>query len=500
MECRSDYPEVLLLIYRDSSDVSLKLMALICLKTYFTNSLATKKKAFKKQGSPLNHPVDLPEAIFGRVRATLVDSSKTEFNPLLRKQLDQVLATVCSSRFPKNVEEFFVFLKAALENLDEELKNGNINEKSYAVVKTAVKVFKALHENNQVAQSNIYQAITNLLFPPLIKVWEFLTDNLEELVNKKLTNGLQLNSQVDTLFVYMLLNAGEAHDNPVVEQCISKLIDKAQSLLVLIKKNEDNREVMSAVSEHLQKDCLVLLYEMTKLVNRTPFSFSNLIKRLLVFSFEIVKIEWKDIMISKSALLLMYSVLKQFVFYCDPDYFKTSKLNSRYKVNPPIQAHCRTTYFDFVNQESTIQELVSIMILRLMCNEEDDIKEKTIDSEIESSEVAGIDHFTKEIEISIKRICISMIELLSLRVPDIMVKLLVFLIESVVSGNMKDADLKVKDNVIMLIGLLPSIYQKLKRTDIPNIDAFLNWFSQQSRIRLTEALNIPSSVEDTQCS
>lgn len=55
MECRPDYPETLLVIYRDSPDVGLKLMVLICLKTYFTNTLATKKRAFKKQGSP---PID----------------------------------------------------------------------------------------------------------------------------------------------------------------------------------------------------------------------------------------------------------------------------------------------------------------------------------------------------------------------------------------------------------------------------------------------------------
>lgn len=425
--------------------------------------------------------VDLPEPIFVKVRGILVEASKIEFNPVLRKQLDQVLATVCSARYPKNVEEFFVFFKAALENLAEELKAGNINEKSYAVVKTGVKIFKALHAANQFATANIFQAITNLLFPPLIKVWEFLTDNLQELINKKLTNGLELNAQVDTLFVYMLLNAGECHENAVVEQCISKLIDKSQALLVLIKKNEAIKDQDPDLYQPLQKDCLVLLYDLTKMVAKTPFSFSNLIKRLLSFSFDVLKIEWKDIMISKAALLLMYSILKQFVFYCDNDYFKTSKLNVRMKVNPPLQAHCRSTYFEFVNKEATIQELVSIMILRLMCHDEDDVKEKTIDSEIESSEVSGIDHFTKEIDISIKRICISVIETLSLRVPDIMVPLLVFLIESVVSGNMKDADLKVKDNIIMLIGLLPSIYQRLKRTDIPNIDGFLGWFSQQSK-------------------
>jgi hypothetical protein len=50
MESRPDYPETLLLIYRDSSDLALKLMVLICLKTYFTNTLATKKRAFKKAG------------------------------------------------------------------------------------------------------------------------------------------------------------------------------------------------------------------------------------------------------------------------------------------------------------------------------------------------------------------------------------------------------------------------------------------------------------------
>jgi hypothetical protein len=443
--------------------------------------------------------VDLPEAIFAQVRNILVEAAKIEFSPVLRKQLDQVLAVICSSKYPKNVEEFFIFLKAALENLDSELHQGEINEKSYAVVKTAVKVFKTLFQNNQFSNPNIYQAIINLLFPPLIKVWEFLTSNLDELVAKNLVDGLKLNAKVDSLFVHMLLNAGECHENAVVEQCISKLIDKSQTVLVIIKNTEGKSGNQSEIMEPLQKDCLVLLYQMTKLVSKTPFSFSNLIKRLLNFSFDVLKIEWKDIMVSKAGLLLMYCVLKQFVFYCDTDYFKSSKLNTRMKVNPPLQAHCRTTYFEFVNREATIQELVSIMILRLMCNDEDEAKEKTIDSEIESSEVAGIDHFTKEIDISIKRICISVIELLSLRVPDIMVPLLVFLIESVVSGNMKDADLKVKDNIIMLIGLLPSIYQKLKRTDIPNIDGFLGWFSQQSRRMANQALSTRSSAVGTRC-
>jgi hypothetical protein len=415
------------------------------------------------------------------IRSILVEASKLEFSPVLRNKLDEILVIICSCRYPKNAEEYFVFLKAALENLESELSNGTTNEKSFAVVRTAVQVFKGLHQSNSYAPPNVFEALLNNLFPALVKSWEILTSNLEGFINNKHLQGLQINTQVDSLFLYMILNAGECPGNPIIEQCLSKLIDKGQTVLTLIKKNENAMNKEDELYEAIQADALVLLYDMTKLITRSPFSFSNLLKRLLTFSMEALKIEWRDPTIPKASLLLMYGLLKQFVYYCEPEFYTNSKFNPKYKVNPAIQQHCRSTYFEFLNKESTVQELVSIMILKLMSKDQDEVHEGNIDAEIEGSEVTGIDHLSDEIELPIKRICISLIELLSLRVPNIMVPMLVFLIESVVSGNMKEADLKIKDNVIMLIGLLPTVYQKLKRSDIPNIDGFLAWFSQQSK-------------------
>lgn len=481
MEDSPEYPETLLVIYRDSPDLSLKFMALICLKTYFSNTMSAKKRVFKKTGKCQSDSASISNAEFAKLRSILVEASRLEHNPMLRKQLDLVLVIICSCGYPSNAEEFFMHLKAALENLSQELSSGQVNEKSYAIVKTGVKVFRGLHESKQYATANVFQVILNNIFPPLVKCWEVLTTNLEGFVTNKHVAGLKMNLKIDSLFLYMLLNAGECPENNVVEQCLAKLIDKSETVLGIAKQNEEHQQQNEDLYLPLRYDVIILMYDLTKIITKNPFSFTNLIKRLLTLSFNVLKMEWKDVMISKAALLLFYNILRQFFYYCDTEYFVSSKIQSRKKVSPALQQHCRSTYFEFLNKEGTVQQLVSTMILKLMCINEEEDREKTIDSEIEGSEVTGIDHLADEIEIPIKRICISVIEILSLRVPNIMVPMLLFLIESVVGGNMKDAELKVKDNIIMLIGLLPTVYQKLKRTDTPNIDGFLSWFSQQSR-------------------
>ena len=73
---------------------------------------------------------------------------------------------------------------------------------------------------------------------------------------------------------------------------------------------------------------------------------------------------------------------------------------------------------------------------------------------------------------------------MALKVPEKVIPLLIYLIESMVSGSMKDSSLDVKDNIILLIGMLPVIYIKLKRTDVPNIDGFMAWFSSQSKFSI----------------
>jgi hypothetical protein len=117
-----------------------------------------------------------------------------------------------------------------------------------------------------------------------------------------------------------------------------------------------------------------------------------------------------------------------------------------------------------------------------MSIQEEEQEQKSIDLEIEDSEVVGMDSVSNELEISIKRICISVIEQLAIRVPKVAVPLLESLIEALVSGGLKDSNLQTKDNIIMIIGLLPYIYLKIRKNDVPDIDAFFAWFSQQSRL------------------
>jgi hypothetical protein len=50
-EINPNYPVFLVDIYKQSNDLKVKLCALICLKKYLSDSLLTKKKAFKKAGT-----------------------------------------------------------------------------------------------------------------------------------------------------------------------------------------------------------------------------------------------------------------------------------------------------------------------------------------------------------------------------------------------------------------------------------------------------------------
>jgi hypothetical protein len=135
-----------------------------------------------------------------------------------------------------------------------------------------------------------------------------------------------------------------------------------------------------------------------------------------------------------------------------------------------------------------------------MSVQEEEQEQKTIDLEIEDSEVMGMDSIYNQLEMSLKRICISVIEQLAVRVPKVAVPLLESLIEALVSGGMREANLQTKDNIIMMIGLLPQVYSKISKTDGPNIDGFFAWFSEQSNLLSRQARSTPSSAAGTRCS
>ncbi len=446
---------------------------LICLKSFITQTITTKRKAFKKTTS-------LNEEVFSGVRRILVSNLNHAYGMPTRAILDEILAVVCSCNFPKNAEEVLWYLKEGLESLSHSIENNNISNEAIGAVKTGVQVFKEFFSRNMIVSAQHFQGLISHLFPALVSVWEPITSNLPTSVSNNSHQTIYLSRQLDKLFIYLLAVGGDNHDNTVVEECVCKLIEKAEVVLTQLKLSEQKKPIDQQMIESLRRNAVVLLNDFSKLIHRTPFSFSNLIERLAGFSFEVLKMEWQEPIVKKAALLVILSLLNEPAYYFDPDYYKNCKLGSK-SSNSALQPHCKAKFMEFFNREVFVQEIISLLGLQIMgVDDEEGDNEKTLEAEIESGETQGIDNFSEKIELPMRSIAVTFSEQLALRVPNLVLPLLLFLTETIMTGALKDADLKIKNNVLQLVGLLPVVYEKLKRTDVPNIDFFISWVSDQS--------------------
>jgi hypothetical protein len=291
--------------------------------------------------------VNLDENTFRGLRQELVGLCRTEFNSVIRDQVDEIVPILCSYKFPTFFEEYMLFQKSALENFAQELGADHLNTLSYQVLKSSVNIWEKMIDNSVKANNTVFSTIIQQIFPSLIQAWEHIQSNYMNMASKQNVLFIKMSNKLDKLFIYILLIGGETHNIGSVEQCLSKLLDKLQLCLETLKVFEDSKGSNEELQEVLEKNCVTLMYDYGKIVKASPFSFSNLIKRVLGLAAQVLQVDWQSVLVRKSALLLIYSFLKQHMYYCEPEYFVSSKLLAKSKCDPGLQVHCRAQFFEY---------------------------------------------------------------------------------------------------------------------------------------------------------
>jgi hypothetical protein len=123
------------------------------------------------------------------------------------------------------------------------------------------------------------------------------------------------------------------------------------------------------------------------------------------------------------------------------------------------------------------------LITNTMCIEEEE-RDSKLEVAIEDEEPTGIEVSADEIECSIKKISISILESLIIRFPDVSLSLLYSLVQNL-TANQLQASLKVQDNIISLLGILPSVYLKNDFPENQRLDIFkvMEWIISKSTFR-----------------
>jgi hypothetical protein len=284
---------------------------------------------------------------FRGLRTELVALGRTEFQSVIRDQVDEIVPIFCSYKFPSYCEEYMLFQKSALENFANEMASDNHNPMSYQVLKSSVNIWERMYDNYVVANNNVFTTIMQQIFPSLIQAWEHIQSNYMQFASKQDVLFVKMSNKLDKLFIYILLVGGETHNIGPVEQCLSKLLDKLQLCLETLKVFEDSRGKNSDLHSALEKNCVTLMYDYAELVRVSPFSFSNLLKRVVGLASQVLQVEWQSLLVRKAALLLIYAFLKQHMYYCEPEYFVSSRLHQKMKCEPGLQAHCRAQFFEY---------------------------------------------------------------------------------------------------------------------------------------------------------
>ena len=246
-------------------------------------------------------------------------------------------------------------------------------------------------------------------------------------------------------------------------------------------QNEENEEHM-VLGKILEKNCKVLTYEFALILNMAPTAFHNILVKYLTICKSLIECEWKSDMVVKCNLMMLYYTLKQFVYYSSPSSLQSTGMLERMKINNQLQNECHQNFTGFFTQE-VIGGLLNHMLTCTMLREKSD-DFTNIQLLIEENETTSIDEVICELDCTIKKLCIALVEQLMLRFTDISLQLIYSLVEQLVSGNLNSMSFSIQENIITALSILPNLY-KNTRINIPeqqwlNIGPVLDWLSEKS--------------------
>ena len=419
----------------------------------------------------------LTESDIRTLKLTLFHYLKHETSSILREKLNECVVTICCTSFPSHFEEALEYCRAVLVKGAEEINSNTFSESeaNRQHFDTIRKLFKAAAQKRVQAKPDYYRLLVQALFPSLLVLWNYYTDVI--ITGKASVLQLVLGSLLDSIIIFGLRLGTPAslHESADMKEVIKRLLLKVEAALKLLAVEE--RELMNQPDklEAWETTAKILTYELSYVQNLSPLAFIEVLYNYLRLVLGLALAPWRSVHVKKGCVLMLFRTLKLQGQY-DP-----KGLHSR-SMGPDQQAQAEKAYGMYAEAfgQQILENLMTEILTRIMTVDEGE-KDNKLENMLEEEEPDNIDQVDNEMECSLRKISLSLVEQLVLSFPSTLV-LIHSLAERLITDKL-EADLKTRDSVVTVLGLLPQLYLKAAHEGpVLDIGKVLDWMFSKCRL------------------
>jgi hypothetical protein len=315
---------------------------------------------------------------------------------------------------------------------------------------TIRKLLKNAANRRVQAKPEYFNIIVAQLFPSLLLLWT----NYSELVvsGKATTVQLTINSQLDAILIFALRVASPVsiQESADMKECIRRLLLKTEAFMKLLRLEEKSLHNSPDRLEAMEITATVLTFEFSYIQNLAPLAYGFILREYMTVIMNLSLAPWESLTVKKGCLLMLYRALKLQIQY-DPKGYHLRGASAELQAEG-VKAH--GVYSSIFSRE-TLERLLSEILSKVMTIDEEG-RESRLDLQLEEEEPDNIDQATNEMDCTLRKIGISIVEQLAICFPETL-DLIHVLAKKMCAGEL-NVDMKTKDSIVNILSLLPHLY------------------------------------------
>ena len=185
-----------------------------------------------------------------------------------------------------------------------------------------------------------------------------------------------------------------------------------------------------------------------------PLAFQGFLVNYLGMIRQLALNNWKSDMMVKCCLLMLYYPLKQYSYYTPPQLVVQTGKDQK-KHNSEWQQICYQNFYAYFTQP-VLSELLNHLLTVVMTRERPEDNAHNVQLLIDEDDVnTGIDEIISELDCTIKKLSMAIIEQMLYRFTNICLDLVNDLASNLVQGNLNGLSFQIQENIVYILGILP---------------------------------------------
>ena len=431
-------------IYLTSENIILKVQSLICLKNY-TKKLFLRRSKIKIE----NKKKEEIEIIKKQIIENIILSLKNEKEKKFRNLINSIFIQIVKSKH--YVSYFFNYSESVISEFE---KMENLNLFFYQKIKSIVLALQEITKNRLSIKMSQFVEFRKIFILRIYNIFKFLTSKYSENFNNELI--IRFNIIIDKLIIY-LISAGNSNTNYFenLMEISKNLVFKMKDIFSFLKKIEDKEILIDEkIYELLNKNAIVLTFDLKNIIDVSPLIFSNFIQDFFFLILNVFKIKWKSEILRKSVALVFQKILKTYLYYTNPNFTMSKLICEKLKFKIELQKKCFKSFFEVFNKEEELKNIIDFIITDLMIY---DFNEIDLEIFIEDQENDNFECINSEFEISIQKLGSLIFKELLFRFSDNVLKIYYEILNKILKEEIILSEIII-DNIFCLVAYLPGIY------------------------------------------